>query len=451
MSGRTGRRIAVLLLCIVPISIWSYVVRRDFQSAIKLADFSTIYFATRCALHHGDPYDRTAYLQELIHDKVSFATGSTFKKRDVDIFMRCVYLPTTLFALLPFALLPWTMAQNLFVILLALSLAGGAFAIWDLGGGPAPAVAGWLTGFWLVNSMLILLVGNPAGIVVGFCIVAAWCFLKKRYEMIGVVLLALSLIIKPHDAGFVWLYFLLAGARPRKRALQAMAVAAVVGICSVIWIAPVSPHWVPELRSNLAADFVRGGINDPGPWGITERTFGSIISLQNTFGIFKDDPGFYNAASYLIGGFLILTWAVTVLRKRFTWERALLALGAVSILTMLPAYHRPHDAKLLALTIPACAVLWAGKGARRWVALGTTAAAILVTSDVPIMILTQVTKSIPTSVSTAGGKLTLLAIHPAPLVLLAAGCFYLWAFMRYQQIPAAVVEPDDAVREAAAG
>lgn len=444
MSARNSRRVAVVLLCVVPIAVWSYLIRRDYQSAIKMADFSTVYFAARCAVHHTDPYSRTAYLQELMRDKVSFA-GSAVAQRDVDIFMRCVYLPTTLFVLIPFALLPWTTAQNLFLILTALSLAGAALAMWDLTGRPAPAVAGWLVVFWLVNSALILLLGNPAGVVVGFCIIAAWCFLRRHYESIGVVLLAVSLVIKPHDAGFVWLYFLLVGGRPRKRALQTLAVAVVVGICTVIWMAPVSPHWTQELHANLAADFVRGGINDPGPLGITEWNFGPVISLQNTMSIFKDDPNFYNPASYLMGGVLILGWAAAVLRKRLTWEGALLALATVSILTMLPAYHHPYDAKLLVLTIPACAMLWAGGGKMRWAALGATAAVFLVTSDLPIILLTEMTKSLPISVSTVGGKLALLLTHPAPVVLLAGGCFYLWVFMRYQPVADGEAEPEDVV------
>lgn len=447
MNVLKSRRVAIVLLCIIPISIWSYVIRRDYQSAIKLADFSTIYFAARCAIHHTDPYNSATYHQEVLRDKANFPGNS---KRDLDIFMRCVYPPTAPFVLIPFAVLPWTIAQNLFMSLIAVALALASLATWDLVGRPAPSVAGWLIVFWLVNSMLILLVGNPAGIVVGFCVIAAWCFLKERYEWAGVALLAVSLVIKPHDAGFVWLYFLLAGGTSRKRALQTLAVAAVLGICSVVWIAPVSPHWMQELHGNLAADFVRGGINDPGPWGITERTFGPVISLQNTISIFKDEPGVYNALSYLIGGGLILAWAVAVLRKRSTWEGALLALAVVSILTMLPAYHHPYDAKLLVLTVPACATLWAKRGARRWVALAMTAAAILVTSDVPIVVVTQMTKSIPTSVSTLGGQLTLLMLNPAPLVLLAAGCFYLWVYARYEPAEAGVAEPDDAVREAAA-
>ena len=39
--------------------------------------------------------------------------------------------------------------------------------------------------------------------------------------------LAISLMLKPHDAGLVWLYFLLAGGIYRKRALQALVADAI--------------------------------------------------------------------------------------------------------------------------------------------------------------------------------------------------------------------------------
>jgi hypothetical protein len=35
--------------------------------------------------------------------------------------------------------------------------------------------------------------------------VAAWCFIKGRFIPAGILCLAVSLAIKPHDAGLVWL------------------------------------------------------------------------------------------------------------------------------------------------------------------------------------------------------------------------------------------------------
>src|SRR6185437_10150260 len=146
------------------------------------------------------------------------------------------------------------------------------------------------------------------------------------------------------DAGFIWLYLLLAGRPTRKPALQALAVAAVLGICAAAWIHPVSPHWVQELHHNLAVTSAPGAVNYAGPSGASNGTAGLIIALQGAFSIIWENPRFYNFAAWLIGGFMILIWAITVLRGDATPERSRLALATIAVLTLLPVYHRPDDA-----------------------------------------------------------------------------------------------------------
>src|SRR6185437_82752 len=80
---------------------------------------------------------------------------------------------------------------------------------------------------------------------------------------------------------------------------------------------------------------------------------------------------------------------------------------------------------------PACAALWAGKGAARWIALTLTSAAIVVTSDIPLLVLTIATRNLPTYPATVSAKLLdLVLLQPVPLILLATGCFYLWLFVQ---------------------
>ncbi len=126
-----------------------------------------------------------------------------------------------------------------------------------------------------------------------------------------------------------------------------------------------------------------------------------------------------------------------------------MALATIAVLTLLPVYHWTHDAKLLLLTLPACALLWAGRGAAGWVAVILTGAAIFVTSDLPLAVLSLIDKSLSVSASTLGGKLAIiLFLRPAPLILLALGCFYLWAFLRYSPPFGSDVQ-DDAANEPA--
>src|SRR6185437_11347872 len=249
--------------------------------------------------------------------------------------------------------------QNLWMVLIAGLLALAAALTWDLGGSASPPVWACLAGFLLLNWELPLVIGNLAGVAVSLCIIAVWCMLRERFVWAGVVLLAVSLVMKPQDAGFLWLYLLLAGRPTRKPALQALAVAAVLGICAAAWIHPVSPHWVQELRHNLVVTSAPGAVNYAGPSGASNGTAGLIIALQGTFSIIWENARFYNLASWLIGGSMILAWAIAVLRRPTTPEGTRLALATIAVLTLLPVYHRPDDAVLLLLTIPACAMLFA--------------------------------------------------------------------------------------------
>ena len=139
-------------------------------------------------------------------------------------------------------------------------------------------------------------------------------FFTERLAFAGVACLAVSLAIKPHDSAAVWLYFLIAGGAYRKRAVQSLIVVFVLGIIAAFWTYQVSPHWIPEIRSNLELVSARGGIADPGPAGISNGTGGTIINLQTVFSVFRDDPRFYNPATWGVCVPLFVAWLIRTLR-----------------------------------------------------------------------------------------------------------------------------------------
>jgi hypothetical protein len=156
-----------------------------------------------------------------------------------------------------------------------------------------------------------------------------------------------------------------------------------------------------------------------------------VIDLQAAVSVFRNDPRVYNLISYLVCGALLLVWSVRTLRLRSSPAGAWLALAAVVPLTMLVTYHRPWDAKLLLLTVPACAMLWARGGAVGKIALWVNAAGLVLTGDVPLAILNIL--SIKLHVGTAGifeQMLTVVLNRPASLILLVMGIFYLWMYLR---------------------
>ena len=391
-------------------------------------DFKGVYYDARCLLQHLDPYQEGAPLGVYQAERGMLSPSSDTLRQALTW---TVYLPTTFILVAPFAVLSLGTAHLLWTMITAGSLILAAFLMWNSAAKYAPVLSCALICLVLANCEVLFAFSNPAGIAVSLCVVAAWCFLKARYVPAGILCLAISLALKPHDAGLVWLFFLLAGGVYRKRALQTLLVTAVLSLPAILWVSQIAPNWMREWQSNVAAISAHGSVNDPGLVFVTGPLSGMVIDLQSVIGIFRNNPHIYNPVSYLICGALLAVWLVRTLRLRFTQTAAWVALAAVVPLTILVTYHRPYDAKLLLLTIPACALLWAEGGVTGWIALAVNTAGIVLTSDIPAVILLILARNLHTSTVGMAGKIgTVLLVEPAPLILLAMGVFYLWVYLR---------------------
>jgi hypothetical protein len=406
-----------------------------------MADFKGVYYATRCLIQQSDPYK----VGELLRVYQAIEGGHSQPPDGLrSVLTREIYFPPAFVFVAPFAMLPWGPAHLLWMALTAGSLIVAAFLAWDLAGDYSPYVSLFLICFILANSEVLLATCNPAGIVISMCVVAVWCFLRDRFVPAGILCLGLSLAIKPHDVGFVWLYFVLAGGVYRKRALRTLIVTVAFVAPAILWVAYVAPHWMQELHSNFLADFAPGGPCNPEPNFVSGNGPSMILDLQSSISVFWNDPRIYNPVSYLVCGALLLVWAVRTLSVRFSPAHAWLALAPVTALTMLVTYHQYVDAKLLLLTVPACAMLWAEGGPKCWIAFLVTAAGIVSTADIPMTILPILTKELHISTAGLSGQiLTVVLIRPAPLILLAMGIFYLWVYVRRDPAHFATSEPEE--------
>ena len=250
-----------ILLCGGLSALWGFSMLR--ASPILMLDFKGVYYHTRCLLQHGDPYKPGETL------RVYLAEGGTLSQSSnapSQVLTKYIYLPTSFIFVAPFAMLPWGTAQVLWTVLGVGGLIFAAFLMWDLGSSYAPAIACLLICFLLANSEVLMTIGNPAAIAISLCLMAVWCFLKDKFVWAGVLCLAASLAIKPHDAGLIWLYFLLAGGVCRKRALQTFLVTAVLGLAAIVWVTPIAPHWIQEWHSNVMAFSAQGGMTRSWPY-----------------------------------------------------------------------------------------------------------------------------------------------------------------------------------------
>jgi hypothetical protein len=392
-----------------------------------------IYYGAKCLVAHRDPY------QDLDLWSVYRINGGTLPKflpmapHLRAILSQSTNLPFTFLVLVPFTFLPWAVASKVWVGAIAASFLLASYLVWTLSAPWSPGVSCGLLLLLLANSTLLLSTGNAAGLVVSFAVIATWAILRDRYALAGPILLALSLALKPHDSWLILIYFFLAGGVFRKRAWQTFAITVALTLLSFLWVWHLVPNWPHELHSNLASSAAPGGRDDPGPMTNGGRGVGMIISLQVITSLIRNEPRFYNPPVYLFCFVLLAVWGYGVWKSRTMPAQPWFALAAIAAFTMLPVYHRTYDAKLLLLTIPACAILWSEKGLIAWCALMLNLLAILFTGDTFLRIFFIFHHNSPKSLAEAA--------FLRPPVLVATGLLYLWAHLFHPISESAALGP----------
>lgn len=395
------------------------------RSSGALEDFIAEYYSSRTLLHHEDPYNEAAVLRRY---QVEGGDRPLNDAQERAIATRFVYPPSAFVVMVPFALLPWGPAHLLWMFASCGTLIFASLLAWDLAADFAPVAAGALIGFLLANSEVVVVLGNPSSLAIGLCVIAVWCFLRNRFALMGAICMALSLAVKPQDAGLVWLYFLLASPIFRKHAWRALGVLLACSVAMVAWVSVVAPHWFQEMQANLAAFSVRGGLNDPGP---SSNLAHDLVDLQVVMSRFWDNPHFYNLASLLIFVPLLIVWIMATIRARGTENEALLALASIATLTLLPVHHHLYDTKLLLLMTPAVCMLWAKGGVMGRTALGIGMLAYFVAGDLSNTLMLRGVFALPLGSNGSGGWLkSALMVFPVPLVLLGTGAFFLATYRR---------------------
>ena len=170
----TSFRLLVLLLCAGLSTKLAITIRNGTGGVETALDFGAVYYQARCAIEHKDPYDPETVLKEFEGNGWKLPAGNSVAEHVArSVVTEAVYPPTALLVMAPLARLPWPVARDLWLGLISALLALASLAAWDLAT-DAPVVAGCLAIFMLLNCVLVLLLGNPAGLAVPLCVIAAW-------------------------------------------------------------------------------------------------------------------------------------------------------------------------------------------------------------------------------------------------------------------------------------
>ena len=151
---------------------------------------------------------------------------------------------------------------------------------------------------------------------------------------------------------------------------------------------------------------------------------GMLTNLQALFSMLRDDPHFYNIATYVVCAPLLLIWILVARLGGRKQDNIWFGLAIASSLSMLPVYHRIYDAKLLLLTIPACTV-WVHNKLLRWFALFLILAALASTADLSQALLIGETARLRSSVAVGSRISAQIDALPAPLFVSLIALFYL--------------------------
>lgn len=425
----TKYRPRVLLLLIVCGAVSALVgLPSGWKQSGGPTDFQAVDFGARCLLQGHNPYNPRDI--EAIYLSASRESPSP-SERQRKLISLYVNLPTSFLIFAPFALLPLRLAQVIWAILVAAGLVSSAYFIWKHCEHDAHSVSALLIGFLLINSPYVFSTGNTGGLVAGLIMVSVLCFLQGRLAALGTICLAISLAIKPHNGGLIWLYFLLSGGVYRKRALQTLVIVALFSAGSVLWLSEIAPTWWRDWQTNMATISEHGNFNDPGPAGVVANTFAKIISLSAVLSVFRDVPSFYTVTSYLICGSLLIAWLIVTYRTRPSIERAWLAVAAIVPLTLIITYHRVYDTKIVMLVIPACAMTLSERGFFKWIALALNVTAIMACSDIPLIMMEEFVQRLHLSLAHFSGQMwTVILDRTTPLAMLALCVFNLWLYIR---------------------
>jgi Glycosyltransferase family 87 len=348
------------------------------RRAFRLShDFVPVYTGAACLLHGCNPYD-TVQLEQQFFQRGGRAIDLPSWEIDVP-----VYPPSTFLVLTPLTVLRYPLARLVwFMLNCCLFIISAVLVLYA-----CPPRHRWLAtilgSLILATSGILLVVGQPATLAISLVIISSCLLLGAQWMPLGAFLLMLSLAVKPQIGGLVALYFLAQKAYWRYAAVTlAGALMLFLSASLVLRLHPKSAGWTSTLRANLAATLSPGGSADPRQ--ANQEAIGDT-NLQALTSIFFKDAEKFNLVAYGIFLGLLAVWIIVVPRSNASLDIHFLALAALSILSLMPIYHRFYDTRLLLLTVPAVVIVY-----RKRRLLGTVIAVLTALAVISVQYRVQV-------------------------------------------------------------
>jgi hypothetical protein len=180
---------------------------------------------------------------------------------------------------------------------------------------------------------------NPAILAVSLTVLTVWAAQRDKKIAAG-LLLALAICVKPTVAGGLLLYYLIR--RQWKVAGVACGIVAIVAVLGVSRLAFAGAPWLASYIESTRRMFSTGSLDD---FTGADAIRLNMVNAQVLFyAVLRSAPLADHLAKLLGAGFLGCWLWLSHQRRTAS---GLLEISAISVLSLIPLYHRFYDASLL--------------------------------------------------------------------------------------------------------
>jgi len=338
----TDRLLAGLFLLSILIFLF------NARSEKYFGDFAPVYASARCIVLGLNPYSLPDAQAQLLASGGDTQVFNAAYWHDYPL----AYPPTTYYLISPFAWMPYPLACKFWFLLSAAILVAACIATVRLSPLPSRKFAICGVSAILATSSVLLRLGQLSAPVIGLVVLASLFFLNNRSRLTASCLFLLAAALKPQLAVPLLIYFFF----PRQTRKYALAVLGILFVLSVFFGVllahnPRAAHWPSDLIRTLHNSSTLSAAP-------TQRLDTGIINLDTLTALISPNPLVYGMLSITLISILVVVLAVGLHRLRNNPICGWLGVATVSLLTLIIAYHRTYDMRMILLTIPALRILW---------------------------------------------------------------------------------------------
>jgi hypothetical protein len=308
-------------------------------------DFSNVYSASRAWLAGQNPYDIDA-----VHRAWDQSHPGRFLGKHEAVGLRdwaAVHPPSTLILLSPLAMLNAVPAHLIWMTSVLGLMVASFFALFSLSGIAWPSGRMLLVACALASAPIQCAIesGQPALPSAAMVILAVWAFSKDRQFLAGVLLGLATCVKLQMGLPFVAYYLFIRQWRIASVASLVFAVATLAAITRMETMG--YSNWWLDWHKNIALTLEPGQVNDPRPGGPWRN---DMVNLQTLIDVVLHAQVAIDFCVLFV--FIpLLTGFLARVRPTKAAGQDLLALSLVSLLSMLPLYHRLYDGCLLMMLL----------------------------------------------------------------------------------------------------